>query len=396
MKPMGALGATLAVAAGLLGSEPTERPLALSALRSGGSVFFSEVHPRTLEPRGRSVEVGEHHGTWAFSPDGSLLALGTSRPGGATARIGLMTIDMSAMRVHRYYETGIAAEAFGWLGPNRLAAALQSGEIVVADPRTGEIVERWDAGKGARFWLPEGSSAHGRFVALLRAFGREQPTRLVVLDRNDGFGKITLRQVRSGQRSIPAGRSVTEQADVVVDQQGETAYVLGSRGRLAVVNLSTMDVEYRKLTGDYQQSLGGFRQLIRLPGNRLCSVGYDYFHGHRYPLPAGASIIDTRNGLVRSIDPRAGAARLVGKRLYTYSPRPGDGPGAGLGVFRPSGRRLATLFAGRKLDFQAAHGYGYAIERRRLHVLNLHSRNIVQRTGRPRAAELDLVTRSAR
>ena len=61
---------------------------------------------------------------------------------GETGRIGIRVLDLGTFQVVSDIETGIAAEALGWLEPDRLAAFLQSGDVVVVDPLSGQELSR--------------------------------------------------------------------------------------------------------------------------------------------------------------------------------------------------------------------------------------------------------------
>jgi hypothetical protein len=82
-------------------------------------VILARLDPLSLDPVSRRVHLGEYHGAWSLSPDGTQLALGVSAPG-ESGRIGIVIVDPEDMRIVRAIETGGAAEALAWLTPHVL------------------------------------------------------------------------------------------------------------------------------------------------------------------------------------------------------------------------------------------------------------------------------------
>jgi hypothetical protein len=100
----------------------------------------------TLQPVGPTLDLPEPHARPVFAPDGERFAIGLSKAGaGDTGRIGLWIVDPDQMTVEHEVHTGIAAEAVAF--PGVVAALLQSGELLVVDPRTGSIRSRRGIGR---------------------------------------------------------------------------------------------------------------------------------------------------------------------------------------------------------------------------------------------------------
>ena len=104
----------------------------------GSAATLARLDPVSLRPAGPRVRLGEYHDAWAFSPDGSQLALGNGGQGRVCGR-GVCVVDAGDMAVTSDIDTPIAVEALAWVRPRRVVAVLQLGGIVVAGK--GEAVE---------------------------------------------------------------------------------------------------------------------------------------------------------------------------------------------------------------------------------------------------------------
>src|SRR5712691_99188 len=131
--------------------------------------ILARLDPLSLRPVSPKVEMGEYHAAWSLSPDASQLALGVSSGESVLTpsrrlglRIGIYIVDLGRMQLVQEIQTGIAAEAVGWLARRRLVAGLQRGGTVVIDPVTGRILRRWP-----RFSFPDLSARVGDALVML-------------------------------------------------------------------------------------------------------------------------------------------------------------------------------------------------------------------------------------
>lgn len=383
-----------------VGASPADRLLGVIARPGGAGWVLARLDPRSLRPRGRRVVAGEYHRAWSFSPDRSQVALGVSRPAPG-GRVGVRIVDVDRMRVRADVVTGIAAEALAWLAPDRLVAVLQSGEVVVIDPALGEVVRRWDLSARARFYFPTSAQAQGMLVAVLAGSGRPRPARLVVVDGDGRLRSTRLRRVRVGDRRIGNGPILSQSAGLALDPAGNRAFVSGAKGRVAVVDLDTMRVRYRRVRGPAGTGgaggrvLLGDRRALWLGRGRLALVGRDYVRTRRGRIarvPSGVQVVDTRRWTARTIAGRASAARIAAGRLLAYQPSQ-TMVGAGLGIHTRTGRQLHHLLGTRALDVQAAGRRAYAIGQRTVRVVDVRSGKVVHTARRPPGvAEIELLT----
>lgn len=385
------------VAAAIVGcgsGEGAERPLGEGA--SGDAPFgvitsmdgsepavFARVDPITLRPLRSGVALGEYHDAWTFSPDGSQAAFGISAPppAGSRQRLGIRIVDVAAMSVSRDVSTGIAAEALGWVAPRRLVALLQSGEVVLADPRTGDILRRRSLGPVTLQCTPQPSAVTRQGLVLLLASSGDGPARLVVVDG------------QSGVREAPLPRIAVEgdcgRGGLAVDPVGDRAFVVGRGSLVAEVDLRAMRVTYRRPAGA-RLGRATRRSALWLGDGRLAVVG------HRSETPAGVAVIDTRTWTSQEIDTSAGAARSTDGTLLVYDGESGalTTPGIGLRAYRPDGRRRFHVLEGQKVwNVEVVAHRAYARTSTELHVVDIRSGEV---TGQlPSSGSLtEVVTRA--
>lgn len=380
------------------GTLPTSQRLGVLIPPSSARTVLTRLTPMSLRPRGRRVVIGEYHRAWSFSPDRSQVALATSQPS-AGGRIGIRIVDTARMRVRKDVMTGIAPEAIAWLASDRLVAVLLSGEVVVVDPTSGKIVQRWDMSAGARFYFPKSAGTPEMLVALLVGTGKLRPARLVVVDRDGRLRSTWLGRIRVGQRRVANNLVVPQSAGLALDPAGNRAWVSGAGAPLAAVDLDTMQVRYHSLRSSAATTATGGavvssdRRALWLGPGRLAIFGDDYVSGRSRRAessPSGVHIVNTRRWTSHTIAKRATAARIAAGRLLVYTPR--HTPGAGLGIHTQAGRQLHHLFGNRTLDVQVAGRYAYAISDRTLRVVDVRSGKVVHKAKRPpHAGEIELL-----
>jgi hypothetical protein len=361
---------------------------------NGSGSLVAPVDRRTLEPGTPWVDLGEYHDTWSLSPDRRLAAFGISAPG-RQRRIGIRVIDLGTFLVVRDIEAGIVAEAVGWIAPDRLAAFLQSGELVVVDPRGGQELARQALGLSCPSAVPDAVTPLG-YVMLLSVGGA---ARLVLADAQGGVRTRELRRIAAGETfGLCAG------ASLAIDQERLVAYVVGAHAPVAEIDLRTMRVRNhriasapRLLTVRGCQGCGADLGAAWLGGGRLAVAGHHQRTSgpiRRRVRPAGAIVVDTRNWTARTIARRAGAVLRAGDDLLVYDGRhPSVRPrrGGGLAVFDRAGRHRYTVLRGERVgDVQVAGTRAYARTARGLRVVDLRRGRVVARLPRERR-DVDLI-----
>lgn len=307
--------------------------LAVSAAQAGpratapvlGFDWTRETHrtlawfdPATLDRLpGRQAPLGDHTGSWAFSPDRTLLAASSSDRG--TIRI----VDARSMRVVRDLRVGSTASNIGslaWVGAQRLLAVSAEGSegegamLYVLDVRRGRVLRRvrleqnvWGfarvSGGAAYLQLAIGSFAPVR-VAVTDAGGN---VRSVVLDRITGGSIIS----DEGSNDPTANHRVPGFA---VDPAGARAFVVGVDLTVAEIDLATLAVRYHTLGGSrtLAKSLNGpSRYAVWLGGDTLAVGGEEWSTTGTgsdrkvTATPLGVRLVDTAAWTDRLVDPDA-------------------------------------------------------------------------------------------
>ncbi len=366
----------------------------------GSGALLAPVDRRSLEAGFPWAELGEYHDASSVSPDGRMAAFGISAPG-ETARIGLRVIDLGTLQVVKDVEVGIVAEGVGWVAPDRVVAFLQSGEVVVVDPLSGEEHARRSLGAvSCPFGVPSAVTRAG-FALLLSVAGR---ARLVLADEQ---GRVRTRELPA----IAAGESFgfCAGASLAVDRERLVAYVVGAHAPVAEVDLRTMRVAHHRVASRPRLlSVGGCRacgadlRAVWLGRGRLAVAGYHLRPSgprSRRVKPAGAVIVDTRAWTARTIARRAGEAIRAGDRLLVFDGgHPSGGPrrGAGLRVYDRTGDLRYTTVRGERVgDVQVTGARAYARTPRGLRVVDLRRGRVVARFPRVRH-DVELVPRPER
>jgi len=362
---------------------------------------LARLDPLTLTPREPRLRLGEFHETWSFSPDRSRVALGMGSPSARICGAGICIVDLASMRIVEDIDAPIAAEAVGWVSGRRVVAVLQSGEVVVANPETGETLPGHDL--SAEVLGPTSAATPNGFAVVVGG----GPSRLVEFDRRGRMRIAELERIRLEDRKpFPP-----EAAGLAVDPTGRRALVFAAGAPAAEVNLKTMEVRYERVRaraanrGAAQGARASIRSADWLGRGLVAVSGSDWVRdraapfGSR-PIPAGVKVIDTEAWSARTVNRRAtGAARAAG-RLLTWTSSALPSRGVGLRIYSRSGRRLlAHRFGDETLSVQVVGGYAYvlgAADRRdrrgrrlqELRVVRVRSGRVVHRADRPAAASV--------
>jgi hypothetical protein len=338
----------------------------------GGATRVGCFDSLSLRATAAPVFVGEYHGAWSASPDGTHVALGISAPGSG-ARIGVRIVNLARWATELDVETGIAAEAVAWLTDRTLVAALQRGGIVLIDPATGEVVRRW-AGWAALDAVS--TRTHRRFVLLEP--GR-QTRRLAAVDKAGRLRSVSLRlplRSRHSRLARPA---------LVADPVREHAYVLTGSRVVVDVDLQRMRARRRRLQPPLEQGASGARFPVRgglwLGGGRLAVSGLDAVPARRLrarTYPAGLRTVDTETWNVDVVDSAATGVALAPGRLLAYGER-------GLRGYSRGGRRVFELLRHQIVwSVGAAGRLAYAVTPTATHVIDTRSGRIRRTISRPR------------
>jgi hypothetical protein len=305
-------------------------PVAVFSPFDGSARTLARLAPHSLRPAVPRVRLPEYHDNWSFSPDGSRVALGMGGAGDVCGR-GICVVDMRSMTIAAQIHAPTAVEAVAWLRPRRIVGVLQTGGIIVGDPVTGAVVLRRDFPYDT--FYPAVARTSAGFAVMFDSV----PARLMLVDP------------RGEMRSV-ALNGIARNAGLAADRRTGRAFVVGAGRRVAVVDLRTMTVKYRRVR---VPRMTRSREALWLGRGLLALWGGS---------GAGAHVVDTRTWSVRTVSRAATGVRRAAGRLLVYSDRRVGraGRGIGLRVFTRDGARLVQhLFGTRKLSMEVAGGRAY-------------------------------------
>ena len=376
-------------------SPPPAKPLLAASSDPAGS-RLSSVSGRTLEPvEGRSVSIPFVVGVAERSPDGKLLAVGDAE--GGTVEL----VDVERMRALDTVDVGRApfVEKLHWARPDLLLASLGGipSRVAALDPVTRRVLSVQNLGGTMLYSEPAGDSLVF-LVAPSRGIG---PARLVVFD-GSGLHTAELLEIRAGwgeegsQEDVRAKHSVPALA---VEPSGARALVVPAGGRVAEVDLASLNVRYHDLSepvpllGRLRDWLepaahakmleGPDRNAVWLPTGLIAVSGAQYAtEGDQVEMtPAGLSLIDPSDWSVRRLSDEPVWVTFRGGALLASAWKEGSDEQTLFG-FSPDGTPRFTL--AREADLSqtsGSHLYATTHDGTRYEIIDLETGQTVGRAA---------------
>ena len=348
--------------------------LALDTRQVGGRLRTTlfPLDPRSLAPLpGRRIELAGSGIPYAWSPDGSSLALT-----GENATVRVVDRDLLSPSPPWSLAAGerLAVRALAWLRADRIAAVVQrmsapysryvvSRTLVVADPRERRVLLRRPL--TSRLAVQGSASAGGRLVLLLQPSTLAGRTARVVLA--DARGTVRSATVEVGRFS-----RALAQTRLVVTPDGSRAFLftwaLGrSGGRVGIVDLATMRVSYRRLRPlprvPLRPAAVSTIQALPLDRDTVAVAGAVATRDRDRRVPAaGVFLVDTRRWTARLVDASALLFAVHEGSLIThgFANRFGARGGIGVNAYDATGRRLYRLYGTRtfsRVRFVGRYGH---------------------------------------
>jgi hypothetical protein len=331
-----------------------------------GSTYVMRVDPLTLERRGnRSLRLSGYFAEPVSSPDEQRVALAGSAGSIVIAQLGSMRRS-DAIRVGGpFLTTGVVS----WPAANRLVAEafladahrIGTHKLVVLDPARRRVLHQlhvdqwWSTGNGR--------TDGGRVAVLIASSIRLGHPRLLVVGVDGEIRTVNLTRMRAGLGHSSEGE-VGRFPGLAVDSTGERAFVVNEGEPVAIVDLRTLAVRYRGVsglvipprrlagpahdTGTANPRRGPSRTAQWLGAGLVAISGFDGYTGPagrfsgESDAPAGIQILDTRTWHVRTLDLRPTSFEWLGGRLVAYArawdPRARGVRGDALVAFDRTGR----------------------------------------------------------
>jgi hypothetical protein len=328
----------------------------------------------TLEPLpGREVALPFFTAVGSLSPGGEAVAVGAGEGG------SIAFVDLTAMRSLGTVETpGSFVQALYWARPNLLLASLggPTSQVAAIDTRTRKLLAVRDVG-GTVVYARRMKGALVLLVAPSQGIG---PARLVVFDGSRPR-EAKLAEVRAGWEQVEGSsedyRARQSVPALAVEPTSERALVVPAGGRVAEVDLASLQVRYHDLAepvsllGRLRDWLepaahakamdGPDRNAVWLPTGLVAVSGNEYVQdGDDVDItPAGLSLIDPDDWSVRRLSDQPGWVTFRDGALLASAWEEGSDEQTVI-VFDPDGTLRFSL-ARTGADLSQTHGgYLYA------------------------------------
>jgi len=395
---------------------PVRAVLGMSYKTKGGTLAW--FNPLTLQTlRGRKVPLAGHTGSWAFSTDRSLFAIGNCDERDLPS---IRFVNARSMRVAgdlRLSPGGDCISALRWLQPRRLLAVVHSmnsrdTEIVVVDPVARQIVRRTQIASSDDETVWSGSVAtKDELVLLLGTYDSFVPARLAVVDTEGNVRVVTVERVLVGtvfeEESEDDHRARTIHPGFAVDPESRRAFLVPPSGPLAEIDVQTLSVSYRELEhpsllrrflrwlepAAQAKGIDGPMRDARWLGEGMLAVsGTDYAmqrdaQGNEIEVgaPAGVTLVDTRSWRATMLSAGSSGFAVAPGLVIAQGGRWDAGEqrmvGPGILAFGLDGRERWSLPqpAGGGLDPAGGLGLGYVwLGQGRLQVVDLATGNALR------------------
>jgi hypothetical protein len=442
-----ALGAIAAAAiAVVVASAPVTTPSAAQAISGAKSpapallgISYRDDRPmlKWFDPLtlnalpGRKVRLGDHGGSWVFSSDRSVLAIGGCEEHDVPS---IRFVNARAMRVLgdvRMLPGGDCVDTLAWLRPQRLLGIVRGGgtsdaAVAIVDPATRRLLRRIDVYETGTY-VANALATRNELVLLREKEGDFAPARLSVVDPDGNLRSTTVDRILAGQIVDPSSsdyRSRTVTPGFAVDPVGRRAFLVSASGPVAEVDLQTLAVSYHDLdhppllrrflrwltpAAEAKAMEGPYRSARWLGDGMLAVSGTDYSIGRNAKgeeteigAPAGVQLIDTSSWTSRTLSPEstdvATAPHLVIAQGGRWDAEAEKTVGPGVVAFGLDGREHWRLpQPALWIDSYSGVGYGYVdVEdsQRVVKIIDLATGSVVRALKRdwasnPRPALLD-------
>jgi hypothetical protein len=374
----------------------------IGVIERPGPDLLVKLDRRTLRPRSRPLVTLPAVGDFAFSPDGTRVALG------ATGRRRIQLVDVRRWRsLGSFKLPGPKPAGYGgtgeiaWPTTGRLLVLSGPPDIlespVLVDPDRRRVL--WQEERRLRVLRAEATRSGLVLLTMPRGIGA---ARLVIVDLRGRVREVELRRIEAGYGVGRGGGERYRWPGLALDRERGRAYVVAAGSELvAEVDLRTWRAAYHALSR--QVSLwrrladlieppaeakagpteGSSREARWLPNGAIAVTGDDHPPGppgNEYSRPYGLRLIDTRDWTVRTVDRRPQTLAAAGDLLLAARwPGPGLGPPLrGLLAYDFGGRLRFRRFADAKVSVLGGQGrYGYVevrrAGRRSIHVIGPRS-----------------------
>jgi hypothetical protein len=329
-------------------------------------------------------------GSWAFSPDRRLLALGRYEEVGDgfwEAKGFVRLVDPRAMKRVADIPLGagpLEGSPMAWIVPDRIVALARNcctgdSDLVVVDPVARRLLERRPLHADPIRTLRAGEE----LVVLAAPHTGIGPVSVLAIDAEGQVRSVVLDRIEGGRERTGEGSDVGVNAllpALAVQPEGGQAFVFSPGGLAAEIDLATLAVTYHSLaqaartpaarqkryTGSSAWAEQVGQGLVALTGSStqpyIDANGNEQFK----TTPAGLVLVDVRDWSARRIDSKADSFALASDKALTEDPllaagssgdsgTSGEG-GNGITAYTVGGRKVFRIFKGQPAFVNLVYG----------------------------------------
>ena len=332
---------------------------------------LARLDPATLAPLGSGVPVPGAVATWSFSPDGGQVALASEAP----LRIRILDVgEMRQLAAMKLTGAGNVIE-LAWLRPDRLLVVHtrpDGARVVWIDPGARRVLKRavLDVAPGAV------AAAGDTVAALLPPADGAGTARLVLASVGGGVREVALPAIPISLWRPPTGGTFERVSPgLALDAAGRHAYVVGTNGVVAEVDVDSLAVTKHALGRSLAKSMNGEELDARWLGNGMLAVAGASYSASvdaqggetESATPLGLRLIDVTTWADRTVDRGASGFTVASGGLLAYGSSWSSSAGVqkvagmGLAAYGADGLQRYRLLAGRSVGMvQTDGGRAYA------------------------------------
>ena len=327
---------------------------------------LARLDPATLAPLGSGVPVPGAVGTWSFSPDGGQVALASEAP------IRIRVLDVGEMRqVAAMKLTGAGnVIELAWLRPDRLLVVHtrpDGARIVWIDPQARRVLKRavLDVAPGPV------AAAGDTVAALVPPEDGVGTARLVLASAGGSLREVALPAIPIGLWLPPTGGTFERVVPgLALDAAGRHAYVVGTNGVVAEVDVDSLAVTKYVLGRSLAKAMNGEELDARWLGNGMLAVAGASYSASldaqgvetESSTPLGLRLIDVTTWAERTVDSGASGFTLASGDLLAYGSSWSSSAGVqkvagmGLAAYGADGAQRYRLLAGQSVGMVQTDG----------------------------------------
>jgi hypothetical protein len=335
--------------------------------------YLTRLSPATLAPLGPTQVEPINYWPVTLSPgQRSVLLVKVHRSGSPVAAVRV--VDLPALDAERaiHLGAGTLLDA-AWPSARSVLALVSSGPVispdccevrlVEVDPASGRVSATQPALENATL-VVDAAYRDGFVILAAPPTGSAGSAQLVIASISAPLRSIPLDRIQATQGpvgGVPSQTQPDQRPGLALDAQDDVAYVVGTDGLVARVDLQSGSVSYQQPSGasapptSLQAITAQVRDAAWLAGGRIVVSGYDVdssadpSEGSNLE-PAGTSIIDTTTWQQTTLGAADDAVAVDGQVIISYHAYPYPGAISGIHAYTSDGQPLYSALGGHPIQ----------------------------------------------